>query len=88
MVPRLKDCHEVVIRNIDESVGVVDAAGPGARQYMFEWFRFPDSLKGVIPEDVLDKRIDALEGLPVLSLPVQVVFPPCSSPSKQASRQG
>lgn len=88
VVPRLQDGHVLVIRDIDKAVCVINATGPGARQGVLEQLWFPDPLERVVPEDIFNKGVDALECLPVLRLPVQVVFPPLSSPSKCSGRQG
>lgn len=54
---------------IDNAVGVVDSPAPYSAQIPFQRLWLPDSLKGVSP-DFLQQRVDSLQGLFVLGLPV------------------
>lgn len=74
MKPAGQDDQRRFGRAIDEAVGVVDTAGPVSRQVTAQWLGLADTGEG-IAYGVLNQCIDALEGLPILSLPIQMGVP-------------
>lgn len=89
MVAGLQD-HDVVIGDVvDESVSVIDSTRPSAGENVLEWLGFADTRKR-IEDRVGDEVVDALEGLAILALPMDVVLPPVrieGDPPRHASRR-
>src|SRR5688572_1855447 len=68
--------HEIVVlHQVHEVMFVGDAAGPGARWVVEEWFGFADAGERVVAGGVVDELVDPFEDLAVGGLPVLVVFP-------------
>lgn len=88
VIAGLQDCHVVIVGDVHKPVGLVDVPRPNAGEGMLKRFRFSDACERIISEDVFDEGVDAFESLPVLGLPVKVVFPPLSGPSENALAQG
>ena len=58
----------------DDAVGLVDADTPPAAQVVAERLRIADA-GDAVAVDALQKQVDALESLGVLSLPSKIFFP-------------
>ena len=59
---------------VHQAVGVVDAAAPEAGEVSFQRLWLADAVE-VSPLDVLQQCVDALNHLPVLCLPIEIVGP-------------
>ena len=80
VVASLQDGDVLLIGDVDETVGFIDPSGPGAGEGVLEGFGFADPVEGVVSEAVGDEQVDPSERFAILTLPVQVVFPPLDGP--------
>src|SRR5438552_3163567 len=74
VITSLEDLHLLVVGSVDQSVFVVDAAGPVAGQVTFQGFRL--SYPGErVALDLTNQARNSRRHLPVCAQPVQEVFP-------------
>ncbi len=59
---------------VDNSMLVIDSAGPVSRKGMFQWFGFAGAFEWS-PRDLLDQSVYSLQNSFVGSLPVEIVIP-------------
>ena len=74
VVPTGDDGQIGIVNRIHQAMGVINAARPKAAQVAHQRLKFADTLERVTPGGV-DKGMDALEGLFVLSVPILVGGP-------------
>ena len=61
--------NRMIFYEIHKPMLPVNAPAPKARQILFQWFRFSDSIKRM-PHNILDELIDALDHPLIILLPV------------------
>ena len=75
VVPGLQNDNVRIRDEIDEAIGLVDAPRPGSRQNVLERLGLADSCER-ISQHIQNEDVDALQSLPILPLPIDVVLPP------------
>ena len=61
--------NHMIFYEIDKPMLPVNASTPKARQILFQWFRFSDSIEW-ISHNILDELIDTLDHPLIILLPV------------------
>jgi hypothetical protein len=74
VIPELGDKQSVIRDLVNDSVFLVDSAGPITGETVFEGLGFTDAFKR-FSLGLLDELIDSIKDLFVGFLPVQIVFP-------------
>src|SRR5574338_605739 len=74
VVAKLRNQQRIPIDPINHAMLIGDAAGPEARQGMFQWFGLADAGEG-FALDLAEEVVDALDHPLVLLLPVEVILP-------------
>jgi len=74
VVSKLGDVNSVTSNFINESMFVIDSAGPIPRKGMLERFWLPDPLKWITFR-VLNKRVHSTKNFFISFLPKQIIIP-------------
>ncbi len=71
----VNDIDSSIFDMVNKAVFFVDPSAELTLQVSLQGFRFFDSVHCAVAFDILDQEVDALEGLLILRLPIQVILP-------------
>lgn len=74
MVTALRYNQIPIFDGIDKPVLIVDSSAPESTPFMLQQLWLAYTRKRT-PQDVFDQRVDALQYLFVIALPIQIIFP-------------
>ena len=74
MVAALRYNQMPIFDGIDKSMFIIDASAPESAPFMLQqlWLAYT---RKRISQDIFDQRVDSLQHLFVIALPIQIIFP-------------